>query len=395
MARIAIVAPRCAQTAYGGAELLALRLAQELQTRFDVEVLTTCATDYWTWQNELPPGSGTLEGVAIRRFPVDAPRALREFDRLSRSFRFRIASLSEQEQEAWIRAQGPYSTAMWRFLFDQRDAYDAFVFMPYLYATTYYGLPIVRDRAVLLPLAHEEWPLYFPIWDRIFGYARAFAFVTPEERDLLKRRFARLRLAGEIVYPRLVNEEPASASSPPAEPFMLYLGRIDESKGVPALVDAFLAHRNAAPQSPWRLVLAGPSGAGGPAIPEHARIAYLGPIDEAAKWALLRQCELLVMPSLHESLSIAMIEGWSQRRAALVDGRSAVAVGQVRRAGGGLWYESPETFDAALRVLDEPTRSRLGRQGFEYATRTYGAGNAVALFEEILTRMGATAPSSP
>jgi len=150
------------------------------------------------------------------------------------------------------------------------------------------------------------------------------------------------------------------------------------------LTAAFLHHLAVAPDSPWHLTLAGPRGSGETAIPQHDRITYLGAIDETAKWSLLQQCSLITMPSLHESLSIALIEGWLARRAALVNGRSPVLVGQVRRANGGLWYDDAATFSAALLTLDEEVRERLGAQGFDYVERTYVRSNTLQFFENAL-----------
>ena len=46
---------------------------------WEVDVLTTCARDHYTWANEYPPGVTTVDGVAVHRFPVEAgnggPRA--------------------------------------------------------------------------------------------------------------------------------------------------------------------------------------------------------------------------------------------------------------------------------------------------------------------------------
>ena len=68
-----------------------------------------------------------------------------------------------------MRAQGPMSTQLLDYLDAFGTRYAAVVFFSYLYATTYFGLPIVEDRAILAPLAHDEWPLTFSLWDRFFA----------------------------------------------------------------------------------------------------------------------------------------------------------------------------------------------------------------------------------
>jgi glycosyltransferase involved in cell wall biosynthesis len=116
-------------------------------------------------------------------------------------------------------------------------------------------------------------------------------------------------------------------------------------------------------------------------------MSFIGPVDEATKWQLLHACDLFVMPSLHESLSIAMIEAWSEGKATLVDARNTVLVEQTRLAQGGLWYYDDASFDAALAALDASTRAVLGRQGSEFVERTYAEGNVVKIFERALPRL--------
>jgi len=379
--------PRCSAHALGGAEALALQLAADLAAVYDVEIITTCADDYWTWENVHPEGPDRVGGIAVRRFAVDAPRNMPEFDRLSRRFRYRIASLSVKEQETWLRAQGPYSTSMLRFI-AETDRYDAFAFLTYLYATTYFGLPLVRDRAILLPLAHDEWPLYFPIWDDFFDSVRSFAFASPESLEFVRHRFPNSTISGDVIQPAIAgNRREADASAGiDRRPFILYVGRIDQSKGVNDLCELFENYVRSHPASTWNLVLAGPY-VGTPRQTE--RIHYLGAVDEATKYGLLGNCDLFAMPSYHESLCIALLEAWGAGCASLVNGWNPVLVGQSQRSNAGLWYRDQRSFDAALDLLDAPTRATLGKQGIAFVERYYARGNAVEVFGRALRRLGA------
>ena len=69
-ARIAIVVQRYGADINGGAELHARYIAERLSKHVQVEVLTTCATDYITWRNALNAGPEIVNGVQVRRFPV-------------------------------------------------------------------------------------------------------------------------------------------------------------------------------------------------------------------------------------------------------------------------------------------------------------------------------------
>ncbi len=333
--------PRCGEHVFGGSEAFALQLARDLLAAHDVEIITTCAESYLTWENELAPGVSALDDVPVRRFLVDEPRDLTEFNRLSRALRYRIASSTVEEQEAWLRAQGPYSTPLLRFLVDDDD-FDGFIFISYLYATSYFGLPLVRNRAMLVPLAHDEWPIYMPVWKRFFESVRSFAFTTEESKNTLQRIFRGQTIDGEYVRPAIAEkfpEIPCENSSP--APLLLYLGRIDESKGISSLIDHFGSHRANNPQARWKLVLAGPGHEPTDFVDD---IRYTGPLDDAEKWRLLEQCSVFTMPSYHESLCIALLEAWGAGRASLVNGWNPVLVGQSMRSNGGLWYRDAAQF---------------------------------------------------
>jgi glycosyltransferase involved in cell wall biosynthesis len=215
--------------------------------------------------------------------------------------------------------------------------YDAFIFFTYLYATTYFLLPLVAPKAYLVPLAHDEWPIYLSMWDSFFEKPRGFVFNTVEERDFLMARFPKVSLEGSIAG---VAVEPPLTYSAEAfrqqyniyDPFLLYIGRVDASKGCEELCDYFIKLRFHE-ISPRKLVLLGKSTM---AIPNHPDIITLGFVDEQTKWEALVACDLLIMPSPYESLSIVLLEAWAVGKPVLVNGKCEVLVGQSRRAQGGL-----------------------------------------------------------
>ncbi|MDQ3313952.1 MAG: hypothetical protein M3505_04880 [Verrucomicrobiota bacterium] len=103
----------------------------------------------------------------------------------------------------------------------------------------------MRDKAYLAPLAHDEWPIYFSMWDEFFSLPDELIFNTTFERDFLGRRFPKLQLSGPVIG---VGIDPPATSDPEAfrsryglkDPFLLYVGRIDESKGCHWLLDHFI-----------------------------------------------------------------------------------------------------------------------------------------------------------
>ena len=81
--KLAIVVQRYGHAINGGAELHARYIAEHLARHAQVEVWTTCATDYVTWRNELKSGEERVNNVPVRRFPVKHERDPLMFGRLS------------------------------------------------------------------------------------------------------------------------------------------------------------------------------------------------------------------------------------------------------------------------------------------------------------------------
>lgn len=373
MHKIAFVVQRCGQEVNGGAEMLCLTIAQRMVAHWQAEILTTCALDYVSWANHYPPGLEAINGVLVRRFPTSIPRDIETFNQLSVKLHSREMTASLEEQEDWMKAQGPWSPELLAFIEAHADDYDAFIFFGYLYAQTWFGLPKVAHKAILAPLAHDEWTIYFNMWDRLFSLPRSFIFNTLEERDFLHRRFPNTRLEGPVVgvavdRPKDINPLRFRQEFGIEQGFLLYVGRIDPSKGCSELFDFFLRYR-ANGHTPEKLVLLGKPVM---PIPEHPDIISLGFVSEQSKWDALAACDALVMPSPYESLSMVLLEAWSVGKPVIVNGRCEVLAGQCRRSNGGIWYKNFAEFQQGLIVLQEGRNpGTLGRQGWRFVKENY------------------------
>jgi glycosyltransferase involved in cell wall biosynthesis len=361
--RLAIVVQRYGVEVNGGSETLARRIARLLADEVDLTVLTTCALDYRTWANHYDPCEHEVEGVRVLRFPVDAPRDPR-FDEISANAYESPAD--EELGHAWMRAQGPHASRLLEHLRSEGDEYDAFAFFTYLYATTAEGLPLVADRALLVPTVHDEPPLRLCIFDEIFAAPRLLLFSTPEERELARARFGvedeRARVVGVGVdEPPATDPATFRAANAIERRYVLCLGRLDLSKGVGELVEHHSAYRATTPDG-LDLVLVG-----GGELPrgDAPWVHQLGFVPEQTKHDALAAATVVALPSPYESLSLAQLEAWSHSRPTLANAASPVLVGQSRRAGGGLWYRDADEYAAMLELLAgaEPLAEAIGRQG--------------------------------
>lgn len=388
--RIAIVVQRYGDEVGGGAELLCRTTAEHLVRRPEVEqltVLTTCARDHQTWANHYPPGRSEVAGVTVERFPVWTER--REWSQVKLSnlmLRHKSARLLEP---LWFLAQGPLAPGLLKRIAELRGRYDVFLFYTYLYFSTVFGLPLVARKAVLAPTAHDEhWIQY--LWFRmLFRLPQGFAFLTPEERDFVQQTFG-VHHKPHGVLGIGVDEPPPDDGDEamaivPEEPYLLYVGRVEPSKGFPDAFEAFDAFkqrhgdRSFVTQTGRRyagrdLKLALAGRVSWIDVPERDDVVGLGFVSEAEKSALMRHAQLLLLPSQFESLSIVILESWARGRPVLVDGRCAVTAGQVGRAQGGGTYSSTAEFAEQLAAMlsDPDELERMGESGRAYTRDNYG-----------------------
>jgi len=365
--RLGLISPRYGADIAGGAEVLcgqvAGRLAGALAGRGEVEVISTTARDYTTWANHYPAGLSQDGLVRVRRFPVARQRRLRLFDlinRLTARFNGRAPSLLER---IWVFTQGPRVPGLLTFLRAEGSAFDRLVFFTYLYEPTVLGLPRVRERAWLVPTAHDEPALNLRIIRPVFESARALGFLSPAEESLVLSRFAvagtpRAILGAGVEAP--AGLDPAAfARQHSLGRYLLYLGRIDFHKGLPELLEFWPAVK--AEFQDLSLVLAGEEKMDLPQMPGLVRPGFL---SQADKWSALSGALALVAPSRLESLNLTVLEAGAAGRPVLVNGRGQVLAEYVRRSGAGLAYDDRDSFLAGLRALSQEGRAdEMGLRG--------------------------------
>ena len=356
--KILVVVQRYGAEVTGGSEGHARTTAQRLARRHTVEIATTTALDYWTWANHYREGDEIIDGLTVHRFPVASGRN-DDFKDIEKHLLMEPHTLAEENE--WLRAQGPHAPALLDFLHDRGREYDAILFYTYIYEPTAAGLPIVPERAALISTAHDEAPLGLAPYRALFQMPRAFGFLTPEERDLVHRRFANDHIPYEVLG---IGMDPAGDADEgyrarfPEGPLVAYLGQVNEGKGVDDLLRTWDEYR--ARGGRGTLALAGTVRM---KLPQRDDVIALGRVNDAEKWSLLAAADALVLPSRFESLGIVLLEAWQVGTPVLVDSRNAVTTGQVERAKGGFGYDANgESFAQAFDAIRNAGRA-IGARG--------------------------------
>lgn len=358
--KIAFVVQRSGREVAGGAESYCLTIARQMSDYWDIEILTTTALDYMSWENYYVEGIEMIGSVTIRRFRVDKPRDEEKFNAYSQKILDDDYNPTLAEAKKWMQLQGPLSSGLEHYIHNHSKQYDSFFFFTYLYATSYYMLPLVAEKSILVPFAHEEKPLYLPIWDEWFSKAANIIFSSVEERDLIGKRFPNIATNADTIgigVDRLDDISPLRIRQKYNiyAPYILYVGRIDESKGCDHLFQYFMRFKEEE-QISLKLLLIGKQVM---QIPKHHDIIHLGFVDNQSKFDAICACEFLVNPSPFESLSMVLLEAWSLDKPTLVNAQADVMVGQSRRSGGGESYYDYHSFRTqSLHLLKRGYRYR-------------------------------------
>ena len=368
--KIAFVVQRYGAEVNGGAEALCRWVAEHLSSNIEIEILTTCAQDHVSWKNHYKPGVEQINNVTVRRFKVTERRNAKKFERLCNQM-WRKQN-SEKDELEWLHKQGPVCPSLLDYIEENKDEYDYFIFFTYLYYTTVLGLPLVADKALFIPTAHDENPIKLNIFRSLFKKPRAIIYNTPEEKELVNILFDNDDIESHVVgagidVPDKVDPEDFKRKYG-MDNFVICVGRIEGGKGTMSLIDYFARYHNK--DSDIKLVLLG---RGQVPIPKNKNIFSLGFVSEQDKFNAIAASNSVIVPSELESLSLVSLEAWSLNKPILVNERSAVLKGHCERSNGGLYYSNYEEFATCLNYLlgDEALREKLGSNGFSYVKDNY------------------------
>ncbi|MGI8820645.1 MAG: glycosyltransferase family 4 protein [Chthoniobacterales bacterium] len=410
--KVALVIPWFGRDLKGGAEQQAWQIATRLAARgHQLEVLTTCSrSHHHDWAtNHLPPGAKVeAEGFTIRRFRVEE-RDRQEFDRVCGA----LLQLPAEKLKAGVPPVPPEDSRIFaneliksgellEFLQREKEQYDWFLFMPYLYGPVLNGVAIVRERAALQPCLHDESYAYLPEVAEAFSHAGLLLFNSEGEQELAQRLFGpgiwpKSRLVGEGVEVE-ASIGPASARNGAApDPFVLYLGRKDPGKNVPLLVSAFRRFRAVRPNSKLRLLLAG-NGSADLRGEDTGRAEDLGLVSEERKAELLRDCAALFQPSQNESFSRVIMEAWAHGKPVAAHASCLATAVAVERANGG-WLAGDEAEWAELFVTVARSRPQelaaLGSRGQRYAENIADWHKVMERYEEAFQKQSPRNAAKP
>ena len=265
----------------------------------------------------------------------------------------------------------------------------------YLYWTTWAALDTLRGHGVPLVLhstMHDEPPLRHSLFDAEFRTPDAFALSTPEEIELIRRRF-HFDPPGAVVG---VGVEVAAGRADPARFRAAYGAR---RHGPTCSTSAGSTRgrarsRSSTTSSPTRIGIPTTISCSlvvGDDLIEIARrddIVGTGFVDYQTRDDAIAGALALAQPSFFESFSMILTEAFAFGRPALVEGKCEVLRGHAQRSNAAIPYDGFAEFECALEMLvaDPALADAMGAAGKAYVEREYTWDAVLDRYEVLLER---------
>lgn len=390
--KLAIVIPWYGIDIPGGAEAMVCRIAENLSLRgWPVEVLTTCIRDFHAdWgKNYHRPGIYQINGVPVHRFRVE--RRQRElFDAVNRKLLLGLPVSAAEER--FFLSEMINSPDLYRFIRSHQDDYF-FIFVPYLFSTTYWGSLIRPDHSCIIACLHDEPYARLNSFRKMFEQVRALIFLAPAEHKLATHLYNLEQVESLLIGGGVDTEVQGNAIAFQtkygiSEPFILYVGRRNPEKNTPLLLEYFASYKRRNPGQ-LKLVLIGSGDLQLPDGCEEAIIdlGFVSPQDKLNAYAA---ATVLCQPSVHESFSLVLMEAWVCGTPVLVHAGCEVTRDHCVRSNGGLYFADYEEFEAILDLLlrDQALVRRMGLNGRDYVLNNYDWKVIMAKYEAALARWG-------
>jgi glycosyltransferase involved in cell wall biosynthesis len=369
----------------GGAEAVLAEAAHGFGRRgWDVEILTTCATDHYSWENRYPVGVTEEGPVRVRRFRAVVERHARERQRID-SMILAGQAVAIQDQQLWMNG-GVRVPDLWHHVLDNAHRYRSIVVGPYQSWTGFACAQIEPAKTLVMPCLHDEPAAHLPLFSPMFSGAAGIWFLSDPERDLARRLFpviARHEVVGSgVAVPQTHDPESFRRHYSIEGPFAFYAGRRERGKGWDELMTSFAF---AASQGiGLGLVTAG---VGDPAIPAAlaGTVVDVGFLSDEMRNGAMAAASVYVQPSAMESFSRTAMEAWLAGTPVITTARSEVVRWHVERSQAGLTYRNPTELIECLRFVDERpgAAAALARSGSEYVRTNYDP-------ERVLDRLEST-----
>lgn len=388
--KLAFVTPWYGEKIPGGAEMELRGIANHLaQAGHEVEILTTCIKEFLSdWSEDYyAPGSEKIGDVLVKRFRV-RPRDTKLFDAINYKYIYE-ERLNPDEEYIYLR-ENVNSVQLYQYIKNHLSDYDAFIFIPYMFGTTYYGILQCHEKAILIPCFHDESYIYNKNYKNAFEKLKGIIYHAEPEKLLANRVFdlsnVKQGVLGEGVETDFSYDADRFRNKYNIhDDFILYAGRKEVGKQVDMLLDYFNEykyHHN----TDLKCILIG---GGQIDIPKEVKdyVIDLGFVDAQDKYDAYAAALCTCQPSSHESFSLVIMESWLCERPVMVNANCEVTKDFAMKSNAGLWFGEYRDFEGIVNYYLEHKDEALemGKRGRDFVLNNFSWNTIVKKYTDFIS----------
>lgn len=404
--KIGIVVQRYGIEVNGGAEYHARVLAEQLNKKHSVEIITTTALNHHDWESEYPIGNTIINNIPVKRFFSKtknhkkfriARRIILERTKLQRFLKrlkiydfvrkhTDIFSINEKDSKKFLKEQGPFCPDLIEYIRTNKNNYDCFIFFTYLYYPTAIGMELVAEKSIFIPTAHDEPIFYSAPYKNLFSIPKYIIYNTSSEKLLVEKNFPnatkQCNIAG-IGIDSYTNEFIDEKFEYNFE-YLLYIGRIEGSKGCEELAEYF---KKLNLSTNLKLVFVGKNNSN---LTPSDEIIFTGFVSEQQKYQLLKNCKSLIIPSKFESLSLVTLEAMMHKKIVIANKECDVLKKHIEDSSAGFSYSDFESFQKTINSLLTLTTNEkeiMVENGYRYVTENYTWKKILQKFDKAIKQI--------
>lgn len=391
MKKMGFIAPWYGKDIPGGAEMELRGLIYHLRDAgIELEVLTTCAKDFmWNWNENFHKQKVYNEnGITVRRFLVT--RGNHELFNAVNDKLMKNHPISQREEDIFVQ-NIIRSDNLCAYMKEHENEYSLFVFIPYMFGTTYHGILTCPEKSVVIPCLHDESYAYMNNFRKCFSQVNGMIFHARPESILANKLYdlskSHQAVLGEGVDTDLSGDADRFRKKYNIQdPFILYAGRKDSTKNVNTLIKYFEVYKRYN-KNDLRLVMVGPASL---PIPESIKddVMDLGFVSKQDKYDAYTAATLLCQPSKNESFSLVIMESWLAGRPVMVHEECKVTANFAKESNGGFYFANYRDFEAQVNYILEhgDIADIMGQQGRKYVLDNFAWDVIVKRYTEFFRK---------
>lgn len=343
------------------------------QQGYAVEVLTTCANETGEWwrKNYYSEDLDTVEDILIRRFIIEPFNPA--FDRINDKF-FGKKKFTIEDEDTYL-CNSSNSDRLTSFIYEHKHDYEKFVFTPFWFGITYFGiLAAGGNKSILLPrfLESSEY-MKLTRYKKLVQELAGIIYLSSQEKFIAENTY-KFSCENSLVAPLTFKAAPKGNANAFREKFSVsspfILCRIQEEKdalGYDILADFFHQYTTEKELN-LKLVVIDEINANLPHETINNNILLfpnLSPEDIQNAYAA---AEVFCSSVFSDKAANTLLESWAQGCPVLINEQFPLFKNLVNNANGGLFFSNYFEFSASLSFLldNDKTRVAIGLSGQNY-----------------------------